>query len=185
MATVVPRIRIAFPQLLNHGRATVSSAYSSWLVGLSQPAVLASVSSTRYQAQVTQPRSKKANPRNRLASGVSWLEPLIPGTSGVWRMNSFTDSGPPSLPTVLHPGHSASKTFLSPPSARTGGYGSEQIRRLSPTYARVLATRWHADFARASGGIGCDGPGMETAGTVSLFGRVSRIPPQLNVDTDP
>ena len=33
----------------------------------------------------------------------------------------------------------------------------------------VFATRWHDDFARASGGIGHDGAGVETAGTVPLL----------------
>jgi hypothetical protein len=46
----------------------------------------------------------------------------------------------------------------------------------------VLATRWHDGWARASGGIGCDGPGMETAGTVS-WGRDSRIQPQPNLNS--
>jgi hypothetical protein len=37
--------------------------------------------STRYQAQVTQPRWKKANPQKRLHRVASWPELLIPGTS--------------------------------------------------------------------------------------------------------
>jgi hypothetical protein len=62
-------------------------------------------------------------------------------------------------------------------------YGSHQSRRISSARPGVLATRWHDDFARASGGIGRYGPSVETAGAVPLLGRASRIPSQPNLTT--
>ena len=55
--------------------------------------------------------------------------------------------------------------------------------KISSARPGVLATRWHDNFARASGGIGRYGPSVETAGTVPLLVRASRIRSQPNLTT--
>jgi|ERR1700730_12224142 hypothetical protein len=135
--------------------------------------------------------------RNSSTSSGSHDLPLpLVSFSGMYRqrdVSGATDYGVAKFPIDLYSRAwlAATGEFLTQPGTiccfpRLGRgvgrfYGSHQSRRISSARPGVLATRWHDDFARASGGIGCDGPGMETAGAVSLLGRASRIPSQPNL----